>query len=113
MSFNLEQKLRQTITVWSTTPDGYGGWTFSTGITVKGRWEERSEIFTGRVTGKEEVSRAVIFLDRDIDVDDWVALGDYTGTANPTTLPQIAFPVRDFSSIPDLRNLVRIRKAVI
>jgi len=113
VSFNMHLKLRQDVTIWTVTPNGYGGWTFDVPVLVKGRWEDRNDVFMGRVSGKEEVSRAAIFLDQDVDVDDWLALGDYTATCDPTTLQQVAYPVRQFINVPDLRNLVRVRKALI
>jgi hypothetical protein len=69
-------------------------------------------IFQGRVAGKEEVSRSIIYTDRDLLVGDWIALGDQTGQSDPSGL-DIAFPIRDFQSSPDLRNMIRVRKAVI
>lgn len=104
-----DRHLLQTATVWPTTPSGYGGYNFGTPFTVKCRWEDRAERYFGKPTGKEEVSRAVIFVNQDLSIDDWIAEGDHTSSSDPSIVPG-AYPIRDFSKIPDLRSLTNTRK---
>jgi hypothetical protein len=106
----LTPHLHQTATVWTTTPNAFGGYNFAEPYTIKCRWEDRTELYYGRMSGKEEVSRAAIFVEEDLSVGDWIVLGDYTDVVDPSTIAG-ALPVRDFSSSPDLRNMIRVRKA--
>lgn len=109
---NISKNLRQTATLWTTSPNGFGGYTFDDPIAIKCRWEDRNELYYGRVSGKEEVSRAVVFVDRDLNVGDWLALGDHLQEVDPSSVRE-ALPIRDFSSVPDLRNLSRTRRALL
>lgn len=111
-SVNVTKNFRQTATVWTTIPDGFGGYTFAPPELIKCRWEDKAELYYGRVSGKEEVSRAIVYVPKDLEVGDWIALGDFLDTADPVSVKG-ALPIRDFSSVPDLRNLVRVRKAVL
>lgn len=67
--------LNQTATYWSTpTPDGYGGYSFSTPTSVSCRWENREEIFINS-QGVEERSQAVVYLEQDVVEGGYLYLG--------------------------------------
>jgi hypothetical protein len=102
--------LRQDITKWSTTPDSFGGYSFGAPVALKGRWEDRVEIFRNP-TGEEEASRAVVFLDADVDVNDYIYQG--TSVASDPTTVTGAWRVRAFVKTPDLRNAQTERRAYV
>lgn len=60
----LSRKLNQTIVYWA--PDGiidlHGGQGWAGGVEIKGRWQEQTEEVLN-ADGKNELSRAVIYLD--------------------------------------------------
>jgi hypothetical protein len=102
--------LKQDVTYWSTTPLSYGGYSYAAPVTVKGRWEERAEIFR-TPAGDEQASAAVVFLAADVAPGDYIFLGESTET-DPTDLPT-AVQVKQFTKIPDLRGLTYERKAYL
>lgn len=100
----VERHLTQTATRWQTTPDGFGGFSFSPPQQIKCRWEQRSELLPGSTV---EVSKAIVYVDRDVYPEDYLILGS-SAAANPISLG--ALKVKEFSKIPDLRNLETVRK---
>jgi len=104
--------LVQDATLWSgQTPDGFGGCTPGSPVHIKVRWEDKAVRYAGRIDGNEEVSRAVVFLDRDVQVGDYLFLGLSTD-ADPTAL-EGAFQVRKFDKVPDLRSVSTVRRAIL
>lgn len=102
----------QDITVWQPgVNDGFGGFTFPAPTLIKGRWEDKQELFRD-AKGEEVLSEAIVYVDTDIVVGTYIAEGDQTATADPTTL-QDAHQVRQFMKIPDLRQNDFERKAML
>lgn len=103
-------RLNQKATLWTTTVDGFGTPTFAAPIIIDCRWEDRTDRFLGR-NGEERVSRSHVFVNRDMDIDDWLFLGE-SEAADPRTLG-VAYPIQQFNKIPDLRALRTLRKAIL
>jgi hypothetical protein len=103
-------RLPQKCTYWTSTPDGFGGYTYGAPLVIDCRWQEAAEKFLG-MRGLEEISRAVVFIDHDMNVNDWVYLGE-TVAADPS-LVEGAFQVRAFRSVPDLRAIKKVRKVML
>lgn len=111
MSFGTRH-LREDITHWvNEGSDGVGGYSFATPVILKGRWEGRTELIRD-ATGREVVSSARVFLGVDVETEDYLAQGDLTSTANPTTLTD-AFRIKRFDRITDLRNVATLRRAFL
>lgn len=103
------RELRQTITRWPYEgSNGFGGFSFGAPVTMRGRWEDRTELFT-TPQGREVVSRAVIYLEKDVEVGDYVAQGDHSSELDPIAAG--GYQVERFDRITDLRGLRTIRKA--
>lgn len=109
MTHFLERNLKQTITYWAAPiPDGWGGYTFTSPTTISARWEDTQELFVN-AQGKEEKSRAVVWLGQDVDIGGYL----YNGTStdeNPKTVAG-AFPIKSFSKIPNIKATKFERKA--
>lgn len=105
------RNLRQTLTHWGVTPDGFGGFTYSAPTTYACRWEDKNVLFTDE-HGEEVVSSAVVLLATDLPVGDYVALGDQTATADPTDLTG-AHRIRQGNKVTDLRNTLSLRKVFL
>lgn len=105
----IARNLKQDVTWWAASPDGYGGYTYSSPQTIKGRWQDKQELFR-TPAGDEQVSKAIVYLDQDVDVGDYLYEGLSTA-ADPTSLE--AYQVRQFGKVPDLRNLQSLRKAIL
>ncbi len=101
---------KHAITHWPNAgSDGYAGSTWDTPVLMKGRWEETAIAFK-TPDGEEKVSSAVVFVPSDVAIGDYLAEGDLTATADPTTLAN-AWEIKQFSRNTDLRNINTIRKA--
>lgn len=110
---NTERNLRQTATWWATTPDGFGGDTFAAPIAIKCRWEDRNEVIpelAGLPATKEKISKAIVYVDRDMVIGDYLGLGDLTASANPTLVTG-PLKVQAFNKVTDLRNVSVLRRA--
>ncbi len=106
--------LKQNATKWTATPNGFGGWTFSTPKALKCRWEDRAVLFRDQ-SGEEVTSTAKVFLVEDVEVNDWLFLGTSVVT-DPTAIPVVdgvAYQVRQFEKLPNLRNLEQQRIAFL
>lgn len=106
----MTRNLRQKATHWTATPDGFGGHTFGSPTVRKVRWEEGTTLVTDD-SGQEIISRAQVYLDGDVDIGDYLFLGESTA-ADPTTL-STAYVVREFRKTTDLRNIEVLRKAFL
>ena len=98
--------LKQDATKWTATADGFGGWAFTAPVALKVRWEEKAVLFRDQ-SGEEVISSAKVFLDVDVEINDWLFLGTSTD-ADPTAIPPatgVAYQVRMFEKLPSLRNL--------
>ncbi len=104
------RNLKQDITHWTVTSDGFGGFTYSTPVTQKGRWED-SQILFRNAEGEEVVSDAIVYLSSDVVVEDFLFDG-ISVVADPTTLAE-AKQIRQFNKTPDLRNNNEMRKAFL
>lgn len=104
--------LNQDITYWAPEAENqYGVKTHSTPILIKGRWENKTEQFN-TVGGQVIDSQAIIYPDRDLVIDGFLALGDHTGVPEPTALPTAA-QIQAFEDMPDLRSCTKVRRAVL
>jgi hypothetical protein len=101
--------LNQEVTHWGTTPDGYGGFTFTTPIVLNGRWEKKRMLLDRFGSGQETHSEAQVFIDTDIVEGDYLFQGTSV-VADPSTLDG-AFQVKKYEAVTDLRNINVTRKA--
>ena len=100
--------LNQDVTHWPITgSDGYGGFTFGTPVLLAGRWEQKQELFINQDM-EEILSSAVVYLNTDLEIGDYVIEGDETTTADPTTLASKR--IRGLNKITDLRAITALRK---
>lgn len=108
----LRRKLNDTATTWSVTSDGFGGFTFGSPVTIRCRWEDKSELFRDP-TGDEVVSNAVVFLESDVVVGDYLYHGTSTEADPVAAHGSLAQRIKQFNKIPDLRSVEQLRKAFL
>jgi len=109
-----KRNLLHDVTYWPVTgSDGFGGFLFGAPVLLKGRWEDKCEMFLS-YNNEEEASQAIVYLGDDVDIGDWLAQGDYatSPTTNPTTLDN-AYRIRMRNRTTDLRNVIAIRKVFL
>jgi hypothetical protein len=103
--------LTQNITYWPTpNMDGYGQRQFSTPVLLRGRWEDRSDL---KVQGPTEMVdvKSVAYLQQAVDIGGYLALGDYTETADTPEDLNNAYQVKAYKEIPAISGIDRLRKA--
>lgn len=104
------RNLRQKVTYWVSTPNGFGGYTFAAPLVANGRWEDKATLFRNPA-GEEQTSSAVVYLDTVLKVDDYVFLGQ-SNASSPVGLAG-TYQVRQFNKTPDLRNHEVEYKAIL
>lgn len=103
--------LRQDVTYWAPgAPDQTGGVSYAAPVNIKGRWEERAELFID-ANGNEVRSSAVVYLAVDVVLEGYLLLGISTATT-PVGVPG-SFAIRSFRKIPDIRARNFERKAML
>jgi len=71
----IKKHLKQTLVYWGNpTADGRGGTTFDTAVELMGRVESKTELVRTN-KGKEEISRAIVWLDQEVDEGGYLYLG--------------------------------------
>jgi len=101
----------QDITYWSTTLDGFNSYVFAAPVVIKGRWENK-KIMIRNNKGDDAFSKAIVYVDTDVKLGDYIAEGDQTATPDPTTLSD-AHEVKQFDKTPSLRQFDYERKALL
>lgn len=75
--------------------DGFGKRVFATPVTILVRWDDRTDLVIKK--GEEDVpSKASIFVQQDMQVGEYLALGDQTGISDPQTIPETAYQILDY-----------------
>lgn len=102
-------KFPHTITFWAVSVNGNGDFTYSSPVIMKGRWEDRQDLFVDAAL-QEVRSKAVVYTKDPIALSGYIAKGNFTGIASPNTIPG-AYQVRATSQIPSLNGRKQTNKA--
>ncbi len=109
-----ERNLRDDVTHWPVTgSDGFGGFTYGNPVLLPGRWEDQSiQFVTDNM--EEAISTAIVYLNTDVDVGDYLGFGDHATVpiANPTSLTT-AHRIRQRHRTTDLRRMQSLRKVFL
>lgn len=108
----VNRMLNELVTWWPVSPDGMGGDVFGSPVLCNGRWEDRQETYVGQIDRRELVSKAIVYTDRAVSTGDWLAPGDQTANANPSTAPG-AEKIQRYQKFPDLRSLEAMHKSIL
>ena len=101
----------QKATYWDTpVNDGFGGTTYATPEVIKVRWEERQDEFLDE-GGEKRISRAVVFINKDLKLGGFLKLGDHSD-ALPVTIDD-SWRIKKLVTIPDIRNADNERRALL
>jgi hypothetical protein len=76
----ITRALAQTAVYWGNPHDnGYGTATFDDPIEIHCRWEDKEQVLGtiagNQITGYQKVSRAIVYVDRDLDEEGFLYLG--------------------------------------
>jgi hypothetical protein len=110
MTHFTQRNLPQDITYWplanGVVTNDFGHADTAAPILIKGRWEAKTQQVR-RADGEEVVSTTQVFVDRDVQISGYLALGDHT-TGNPPPTEE-AQEIQAFNTTPDLRSLGKER----
>lgn len=113
-----QKRLIQTAVYWGNPVNtGYGKYTFDDPIEIKCRWEEKKQVLTSD-DGEKFISRAIVFVLQDLDVDGVLYLGelddlDSAQAEDPSTIENMAI-IKRFEKTPGFgENSVYLRKAFL
>lgn len=106
--------LNQTATYWAPGgPDGFGGVLFTAApVLISCRWQDVKVLFR-TATNEEHTSNALIRPDREVLEKGYLALGDFTGTANPKTLNGVAREVRGVNEVPSVDGSTKMIRVFV
>lgn len=111
MPVNRTEDMHQIATYWAPgASDGLGGLILGAPVTVMCRWQATAKLFKD-IHGEDVVSMAVAYVGEPLLPTGWLALGDLTTTADPTTLGNgAAFEIGQAGASPDLDNTEVLNK---
>jgi len=111
--------LKQTAVYWAPgASDGEGGISFTAGVEITCRWEDKQVKFITAV-GNTEISRSVIFTSQDVLLKGYLFLGELTDLTSPSvaeldpTEEHNAFEIKSFGKIPSIDGTQFERKAIL
>jgi hypothetical protein len=100
-----KRKLIHTATVWQNpVSDNYGGFTYDAPKTISCRWQDKNQLFIDN-TGREAVSRSIIWLDVDdaVKESEMIAFGDKKSFTVPYTCPD-AWVIKSIDRTSNLKG---------
>ena len=105
--------MTQDATYWAPgANDGFGNVNFTASpVAIKCRWETRGVLFRN-ADGEEKTSEAVVYVDRELSVKGYVALGDHTGESDPTGVDG-AREIRAAHQSPDIQGKNVLHKVML
>lgn len=108
---NLLGFFKQKAVLWTgRTVDKYGKPTFAGSVEIACRWEERQEKFIDAAK-QEHISRAVVYVDREVFLGEYLWLGELQNVPdNDPLLIAAAYEVRGMESTPSLDARTFLRK---
>jgi hypothetical protein len=108
----VSEAYNQEATYWAQSGiDGYGKRTFSAPVTISVRWEDRTDLVIN-MGGEKIPSKARVYVLQDMVVGDYLALGDYTSTANPEATAA-ALRIMQYVKSPSISGNEYTRKAML
>ena len=75
------------------------------------RWEDRQQQAVGS-NGVTFTTQSVVFIPEAVEVGGYLALGDYSEITDPSMVPD-ALEIKGIITVPDLRNIVTERRALL
>ena len=103
--------LRETVTYWAPSGvDNTGDPTFAAPVSIKSKWEDRTELFIDDA-GRETRSRSVVYVDTDLVKGGYLFRG-ISSTANPLTVDD-TFMIKDYKKVSDFEVTNHERRAML
>ena len=115
----INRMLKQTCVYWALAGvesggddyDDHGRPQYTDPVEISVRWEAKTVEFLNP-QGGQELSNAVVYVDRDVDVVGVLMLGELTDIDSSLTVPkqnEEAWEIKKFEKLPNLRNTEYLR----
>lgn len=102
--------MHETLTYWAPAGNtASGGRTFAAPVEISGRWQNRQVLFRD-AHGKERVSEAVVYVDRELENEGWLYRGS-SAEADPRDAG--AKEIRSKQDSPSLGNEEILHKVML
>lgn len=116
VTFN-KRTLRQRAIYWSNPSNsgGTGDFTYDSPIEIRCRWEQKRELFIDE-NGVENYSRAIIYVDQDVELQGFIMEGQLVDLDSSGESPHDqddAFQIKLFEKSSNLQNTKVVRKVTI
>jgi len=103
--------LRESITYWAPSGvDNFGDPSFAAPVTIKSKWEDRTELFID-AEGRETRSKSVVYVDTDLITGGYLFRGNSSVT-DPLSVSD-TFMIKDYRKISDFENVTHERRAML
>ncbi len=105
------ENLRESVTYWERSGvDNFGDPSFDAPVTIKSKWEDRTELFVDN-DGREQRSKSVVYVDTDLLIGGYLFRGS-SSAADPLSVVG-AFMIKDYRKISDFEVEVHERRAML
>lgn len=105
----MPSKYPNTATYWApSTLNEYGEQSFIAPTQISVRWQSKLELIIDRETGKEIISKAIIYLNQDVTENGFLYLG-VSSESNPKS-EDASFLIRRVDKTPNLKGTKYTRK---
>lgn len=106
------RNMNQVATYWAPiVNDGFGGKGFAAPILIKCRWENKSNLAV-TAQGKELVGIAIVYPDRVLANEGYLALGDQSAQANPRDVAS-SNEIQFADNVPNLSGTLELNKVAL
>src|SRR5690554_523382 len=105
---------KQKAVYWEPTGrvDRNGNPVFEDPVEIDCRWEDVSELFLDE-NGNQQVSKAKVYVDRDVKLRGYLKLGEIYGISEGPLKYSDVHTIRRFERLPNLRNTETLRTAIL
>ena len=107
---------KQSAVYWgSPVSDGVGGWTWASPVQITCRWEDSIVEFKDE-TGQLQLSKAVVYVDQDVDLDGFLYLGTSASLPSDDSDPTViagAYRILRFDDLPNIKATEFLKTAYV
>lgn len=103
------RKLNQKAIYWEkSTQDGYGDYTYLSPVEIDCRWSTETEMVKNS-KGEEVISTAKIFVDRVLNIEGFLSLGEITGgTPSVPAGDKNSYAIIRIDEVPNVRAIEKL-----
>lgn len=109
---NNRRRYTQELTYWAPAEENdFGEEAFEAPVAISGRWENRQDKVV-TASGEEIVSKAFAYVDVDLQIEGYLALGNHLDQTNPTMV-EAAEEIKGTIVISSLRTNTEVKAIIL